>query len=498
MERERDILESLESLAKSEAYPFHMPGHKRNADFLKKYGIFPKGFTPYDIDITEIDGFDDLHDACGIIKRAEDLAAGLFGAEKAVFSVNGSTGGLLAAIGASCKRGDGIIVARNCHKAVYHAIELFGLSPVYIMPETVTESGIFGSITPESVRDAFNRAHKAGLNKISALVLTSPTYEGVVSDIASIAEEAHRQGVVCIVDEAHGAHFGILRGEADNVFFPENAMRLGADIAVASYHKTLPCYTQTAVTYISTKGVKAGLYERIREEFDILETSSPSYILMAGMERAIEVLCHDGVNLMSAYRKRLINFTTEAGDLKNIRVNSFIKNAGVFDFDPGKLVIEVPYGKGADIYERLQCDYGLILEMRSEGYALAMTSLCDTDEGFERLNKALHELDSRYESKSQGKKVFKALPKMKLLPWEAAELVRKEGKRKVPYPEAVGKVAAGYVYFYPPGIPVLVPGELIDEAVTERIKKAVDAGITVKGGDSYGTYICNDGKECNR
>ena len=225
----QDLLEKLQEYRAEDMYPFHMPGHKR------KPLPFP---NPYSIDITEIDGFDNLHHAEGILKEAQERAADLYGSKECFYLVNGSTCGLLAAICAATKKRDKVLVARNCHKAVYHALYLNELQAEYIYP-VITKSGIQGQIEPEQVKKALL------LNPdIAAVILTSPTYEGVVSDINAIAGIAHERGIPLIVDEAHGAHLGFGAG------FPENAVRQGADAVIMSLHKTLPSFTQTALLHL--------------------------------------------------------------------------------------------------------------------------------------------------------------------------------------------------------------------------------------------------------
>lgn len=486
-----DMLDSLKALAGSDYYPFHMPGHKRNDELIKKYGLFPDGMTPYDIDITEIDGFDDLHDAEGIIRSAENEAASLIGAGETIFSVNGSTCGLLAAIGGTIDSGDAVIMTRNCHKAVYHAMELFGIRPYYLLPPLVSASGIFGNVSSAGVEAIFNKLNEKGIRP-KAVIITSPTYEGVVSDIATIARIAHDQGALLIVDEAHGAHFGLLSDR-----FPANAISLGADISVQSFHKTLPCYTTTAVVNINRDICDTEIPERISHELDILETSSPSYILMAGIEQAVKCMRDHGRELAENYVDMLDKFYKTTADLNNIRINNFIHNENVFDFDMGKIVIEVPYKCGAKLYERLQSDYHLILEMRSRDYALAMTSVFDKAEGFERLANALHELDDYFinaEPCNSSGAFLTELPEKKYDINEAIKSVRKKGRKFISLRESEGKISADYVYFYPPGVPILTPGEIINDNIIEYIASAKEAGVLIKGGsDGYGTYICNDG-----
>ena len=226
----RYLDQALEAYGKSDVYPFHMPGHKRNPlPFPEVYGI----------DITEIDGFDNLHHAEGILKEAQQRAADLYGSAHCYYLVNGSTCGILASICAAVKKRGRILAARNSHKAVYHALFLSELTAEYLYP-AVTECGIQGQITPRQVEDALKKDPET-----SAVVITSPTYEGVISDIEGIAKVAHVHGIPLIVDSAHGAHLGF-GGE-----FPQNAVRLGADAVIESLHKTLPSFTQTALLHLN-------------------------------------------------------------------------------------------------------------------------------------------------------------------------------------------------------------------------------------------------------
>ena len=241
--------QKLNELEQSDIYPFHMPGHKR---------AFLPFANPYAIDITEIEGFDNLHHATGILQEAQQKAADLYGAKKTYYLVNGSTCGLLAAISAAVPRGGKILVARNCHKAVYHAMYLRQLVPVYLYPED-TAYGIQGQVTPQMVRKQLEQTPD-----IRAVVITSPTYDGVVSDVQNIADIVHAYGIPLIVDEAHGAHFGF------SPEFPENATRLGADAVIMSVHKTLPAFTQTALLHLCSDRIA----EKKGIDFDKADTSS--------------------------------------------------------------------------------------------------------------------------------------------------------------------------------------------------------------------------------
>ena len=227
--KQQDLFETVCTYGRS-AIPMHMPGHKRNTDLLGND-------LPYAGDITEIDGFDNLHDmeTEGILNAIAKRASALYHAKFAFPLVNGSTGGILAAIRATAAPGDTVLAARNCHQSVYHAIELCELAHTSLLPPTDAVSGIYGSIRPEDVEAAFSKDPT-----IRAVILTSPTYEGVISDIKSIARTVHRYGATLIVDAAHGAHLGF------HPAFPDSALQLGADAVVISLHKTLPSPSSTS------------------------------------------------------------------------------------------------------------------------------------------------------------------------------------------------------------------------------------------------------------
>ena len=236
-------------------YPLHMPGHKRR--------IAPAEGLPYAWDVTEVPGTDDLHDASGILADAMARTARLFGAKRTWYLVNGSTCGILAGIRALAPHGSTIVAARNCHKSVFHAAELGELDVRWSTPPVEPEFGVFGSVPPQTVERALNEAPHA-----RCVILTSPTYEGVVSDVAAIARICHARGVPLFVDEAHGAHLGL------SPLFPGGALAAGADVVVQSAHKTLPSLTQTALLHIP-EGSLADENE-ISRQLGIFETSSPS------------------------------------------------------------------------------------------------------------------------------------------------------------------------------------------------------------------------------
>lgn len=496
-EKQPGLLERLTEYAGSDAYPFHMPGHKRREITDGIPGGFP---DPYGIDITEIDGFDNLHHAEGILKDAMDEAAAIYGTDRSWYLVNGSTCGILSAVFATTENGGKILTARNCHKAVYHAICLNRLEAEYLYPEEITEFGINGGIRAEDVRKALEKdaMHCAGnsgdvrgkITKIQAVLITSPTYEGVVSDIRVIADVAHEYGIPLIVDEAHGAHLEY----ADQCrSFPKSALEYGADIVIQSLHKTLPCFTQTAILHVKGKLVDQ---DRISRYLSMFQTSSPSYLFMAGMERCIRYMDGDGRNEMIRYEKRLERFMERMEGLQVLEVldrEICGKYRTVAGWDPSKIVVSTMRAEdfhGEELAETLRRKYHLEMEMTAPEYVIAMTSLMDTEEGFERLGTALLEIDGALRRRTESGRKEKAAsetpegleskvshPVRRMLICEAMDA----DTERTAFQDTVGKVSAEFVYLYPPGIPIIAPGEVFTDAIVEKIMAYKAAGLLVQG-----------------
>lgn len=496
-EKQPGLLERLTEYAGSDAYPFHMPGHKRREIPDGIPGGFP---DPYGIDITEIDGFDNLHHAEGILKDAMDEAAAIYGADRSWYLVNGSTCGILSAVFATTENGGKILTARNCHKAVYHAICLNRLEAEYLYPEEITEFGINGGIRAEDVRkalekDAMRCAGNSGnvrgkITKIQVVLITSPTYEGVVSDIRAIADAAHEYGIPLIVDEAHGAHLEY----ADQCHsFPKSALEYGADIVIQSLHKTLPCFTQTAILHVKGKLVDQ---DRVSRYLSMFQTSSPSYLFMAGMERCIRYMDGDGRNEMVRYEKRLEHFMERMEGLQVLEVldrEICGKYRTVAGWDPSKIVVSTMRAEdfhGEELAETLRRKYHLEMEMTAPEYVIAMTSLMDTEEGFERLGTALLEIDGALRRRTEsGRKEKAASETPEGLESKLSHPVRRTliceamdaDTERTALQDTVGKVSAEFVYLYPPGIPIIAPGEVFTDAIVEKIMAYKAAGLLVQG-----------------
>ena len=466
------LYKELEDYSHKDYYPFHMPGHKRNPFSVD-------GKFPFERDITEIDGFDNLHHPEGILKRAQEGAARLYGSKECFFSVNGSTAAILSAISAAVSRGGQILMGRNCHKAVYHALYLMNLKPIYIYPQTEESLGINGGISPSRVERELEEN-----KEIQAIILTSPTYDGIVSDIKKIAEIAHRYQIPLIVDEAHGAHLRF------SDYFPVSAVDLGADVVIQSLHKTLPSMTQTAVLHLLSDRVDR---EKIQRFMGIYQSSSPSYILMASIDACMEKMEKDGEKMYREYIGMLKDVRRRLSACKHIRLvgEDLIGSRGVFDYDLSKLIFSAKKSSltGKELYQILLERYHLQMEMESENYVLAITSVGDTEEGFLRLCEAIEEIDRKEAGSYQPEEeeeIFKdSLSNIKMKQVMTITQAMEAPVKKYALTESIGQISAEFVYLYPPGIPLLVPGELITGQFVRNVRRYMEKGLNIQGLSDY-------------
>lgn len=462
----RRLYDRLKEYSASDYYGFHMPGHKRR--------MVSDAELPYDIDITEVDGFDDLHHARGILKDAQEMAARVYGAEETRFLVNGSTVGILSAILGSTNRGERILVARNCHKSVYHAIALNELRPVYLYPGFCEDMQMNTEISVKAVKEAL-----AGHPDIRVTVVVSPTYDGVISDIKGIADAVHEQGGLLIVDEAHGAHLGF------HPYFERNALAKGADIVIHSVHKTLPALTQTALLHVQGCAANRG---KVFRYLDMLQSSSPSYVLMAGIDYCIHLLDRQAEELFEPYVQRLVRLRESLGGLNCLRLLE------TKCYDRSKLVISVNDWKmtGKDLYRILLEKYHLQMEMAAGTYVIAMTSVGDSPEGFARLEEALKEIDAGLAKAGVGMEAGNVAKGHPASVWDmsCAEALavsdREAGAEYLAWEMAVGRVSAEYAYLYPPGSPLIVPGERVTEEIAGVLVQYQNAGFSIEGLEKNG------------
>ncbi|MBR7072522.1 MAG: amino acid decarboxylase [Eubacterium sp.] len=415
-----------EKLEKLERYPFHMPGHKRNPEF---------NITGSEIDITEIDGFDNLHNAKGVIAEVEERLKRHYKSKKSFMLVNGSTVGILAAVFAVCNEGDKIIIARNCHKSVYNACLLRHLKVVYLEPEFDSVNMCYTSVMQDRV-DSLLLNHADA----KAVVITSPTYEGRISNIET--------DIPLIIDAAHGAHLGLDCFPA----YPKGS------IVISSLHKTLPALTQTAVMNIYCEEYTA----KAKRYLDIFETSSPSYVLMSSVSKCCDII--ENAELFRDYYKRLTDF-------RQIEFSSLHLK---YSDDISKIVISTQNTvmSGKELAEILRENL-IEPEMVSENYVVLMTSVADTQEGFDRLTKALLEADEGLMQKDEPPRRKPPIPK------GIQAIEYPEDTREYELKHSKGKTCAEFVYAYPPDIPLLCPNEIISAEIIDYIAAIIKAGVSV-------------------
>lgn len=482
------LYDKLQKYGESDYYPYHMPGHKR-----RLYGNLPEEIAK--MDITEIDGFDNLHQAEGILLELQQKAASIYGADESFYLVNGSTGGILSAISAAVPFGGHLLMARNSHKSAYHAAYLRNLRLSYLYPEWITGYDVYEAITPEQVEEALERE-----TDIDAVYIVSPTYEGRIADIQGIAKVVHAKGIPLIVDEAHGAHLGMAKG------FAKNSSRLGADIVINSVHKTLPAMTQSAILHVNGGRINR---QQLRKFLHIYQTSSPSYILMASIDNALNLVETKGEEIFSTFYRRYCRMLECLVKCKRLQILSNIEEIESGAQDVGKLVISTrnTHLSGQELYDILLERYHLQLEMAAGTYCLAMFTVGDDDDGYERMTRALLELDyeiakmqdddqvtrktvdysSLTEDKAYGKDACRSSllcgntkverPTCIIPIAQAWELNTKD----VPLRESVGQPVGEFINLYPPGIPILVPGEVMNEEIVQLLEEYLRHGLTVQG-----------------
>lgn len=502
--------------------PLHMPGHKRNP-------LFPQP-DAYRADITEIPGFDSLYEESGPLLALKERVQRLYHSENSFLLVNGSTGGLLTAIRSATKRGDSVLMARNCHCAVYHAIRMFGLHAEYIQPD-YDKYGIAEGIRLEQVQDTLSRwesassptatspqpdsdAQRATLTpackRPSLVILTSPTYEGRISELKAIVNYLHEQNIPLLVDEAHGAHLSL------HPAFEGSAVAAGADLVVQSLHKTLPALTQTALLHVNGSLVSL---DRIRTNFKMLQTSSPSFLLLSSVDQCISSLEKRADELFLALQQNLLNFYETTKRLKQLHVITPAKYESECDMpqpsadtashpvsltcDPSRIVVTTPATlTGLQLAERLKKDFGIELEASAPRHIIAITGVADTEETFGRFAEALLEIDAELEHQqisadstsasfisdlqtptTPGAKNpdnyfhYPAIPESVY----DSYAVEDSPAEAIPYTACESRISAEFLYLYPPGIPMLVPGERISAELLDCIEQLLKNNFSLYG-----------------
>ena len=399
-----------------------------------------------------------------ILRDAEKYAATVCQSDETYFLVNGSSCGVLSAIYSATKQGGELIMARNSHKSVYYAVELRGLKVHYLYPEML-EEGILGGITVEMVEEAFEKYPEA-----KTLMITSPTYDGVVSDIASIVKAAHSRGVTVIVDEAHGGHFLKESG------FPKSAIRCGADVVVQSIRKMLPAMKQTGLIHINQN---YKYKDNLQKYLNMFQTPNPLEIILESIDGAMHWYMEEGRECYKDYLGNIKKLRKALEvHLKHLKV---ILPENVFDYDFSKTLISTRNTtiSGEELKKCLNEKYSICTDIASPECVLILTNADDKEEEYRKILDAVLEIDADLE-----KQLIQDTPKNEITRPKAfmtiSEAIEKE-KKAVPLPESMGEASAVYVYIYPMGIPLLTPGEKISERCVRSLQYYLEEGWEIHG-----------------
>lgn len=482
-QNETPLFDALMEYVNRETIPFHVPGHKKGVGMDKEFKNF-MGENPFKIDVTVFKLVDSLHHPTGPIKKAQELAADAYGADATFFSIHGTSGAIQAMVMSVVTDGDKIIVPRNVHKSITAGIILSGAIPVYMQPELDKKVGIAHGVAPSTVEATLNKHPDA-----KAVLIINPTYYGVATDLKTIADIVHSHGIPLIVDEAHGPHLGF------NDKLPMSAMEAGADICSQSTHKIIGAMTQASLLHVHSKYVDIN---KVHQLLSLLQTTSPSYILMASLDCARRQIALHGEELLE-YTINLINYARD--EINKIPgLYSFGEEVlgvpGCYAFDPTKLTITCrDLGiTGFDLDMILANKYHIQMEMSDLYNVLAVGSFGDTKESVEALISALKEVSNEYFGKGNIKSDFidiPSIPEQLQRPREAFTSL----KSSVSLKDSIGLISGEFLMAYPPGIPVLCPGERITKEIVDYIQKLKDVGLFVQGTEDPKVEFINVVKE---
>ena len=455
--------------ARKNPIQFHIPGHKKGMGMHPSFREFI-GENALSIDLINIAPLDDLHHPKAIIKEAEELAAEAFGADHTFFSVQGTSGAIMAMIMAVCGPGDKIIVPRNVHKSILSAIIFAGAVPVFIHPVMDERLGISHGITEKAVQKAL-QAHPDA----RALLVINPTYFGIAGDLRSIVRLAHHHGIPVLVDEAHGVHIHF------HEELPISAMQAGADMAATSVHKLGGSLTQTSVL-----NVREGLVdvERVKTVMSMLTTTSTSYILLASLDMARQHLSLNGRQMVERAMQLAEKARRMINDIPRIYCvgKEILGQAATYAMDPTKLLIHVhDLGiTGWEVENWLRDKYNIEVEMSDLYNVLCFVTAGDTEESIQTLVDALRDLAVEFAHVQPEEKPSISLPKIPVLFSTPREAFYAESET-VPLTESAGRVSTEFIMVYPPGIPIFLPGEVITEENIAYIQENIRVGLPVQG-----------------
>lgn len=452
-----EIINQLREIVETNLISFHVPGHKLGKIYDKLgYSDIVKNI--YKMDTTEIPGTDNLHSPEGIIKKSQERASKVFKSDETYYLVNGSTCGIQGAIMALCNPKDKIIVNRDCHQSVINSCILADIEPVYILSKIDKETNIQEGIHIEEAKKIIDNNLDA-----KAILLTYPTYYGKTFDLKEICDYAHKHNIIVIVDEAHGAHLGL----SDRL--PKTALEEGADIVIQSTHKTLPSFTQSSMIHIKGDRVDR---QRLSTMLRIIESSSPSYILMSSLELAVDIYETKGNELMEELLDNLEKFKE-----KNKNTSFDIYN----EDDKTKLFLSSKRlgMTGYELEDILREKYNIQVELANYYGVLLICTIGNTKEDLDRLSEALEDISNRYNKGSyiECLEYPVVIPEKVLNPREAFY----KNKKSVKIYESIGQICAEYVIPYPPGVSLLSPGEVITKEIIDYVILCHKKGMNING-----------------
>ncbi|EQK40880.1 aminotransferase class-V family protein [[Clostridium] bifermentans ATCC 638] len=452
------IIDSLRKIVDDNIISFHMPGHKKGAIY-KMLGYEDILENLYKLDTTEIPGTDNLHSPEECIKESLKRASEVFKSDKTFYLVNGSTCGIEAAIMASVNPKEKIILNRDCHQSAINSCIIGDIDPIYVNPSINKDSNTLSGVSFNDVKSVIDSNLDA-----KAVFLTYPTYFGDVFDLKSICSYAHEKGMTVIIDEAHGAHLGLSEK------LPETALSQGADIVIQSTHKTLPSFTQSSMIHI--KGNRIDI-NKLTNMLRITESSSPSYLLMASLDIAVDIYEKNGFDLMDKLLNNIYEFKNETYKLKNIKVDESKDHTKIF-LNTKKLGIT-----GHELENILRENYNIQVELSNYYGVLLIATIGNTKDEFLKLKDVLFEIDKIYKKESHLKSVSYPikLPKKILTPREAFYM----NKKNVKIENSIGKISGEYIIPYPPGVSLVSPGEEITREVIDYIIECKSKGMNVNG-----------------
>lgn len=469
------IYEALRKFRRMRVVPFDVPGHKRGRGNMELTEFL--GEDCMSVDVNSMKPLDNLCHPVSVIKDAETLAAEAFGASNAFFMVGGTTSAVQSMIMYACKSGDKIIMPRNVHRSAINALILCDAVPVYVNPDVNKQLGIALGMSVEQVEKAIEENPDA-----KAVMVNNPTYYGICSDLKKITEIAHAHGMLVLVDEAHGTHFYF--GEN----FPITAMQAGADIASVSMHKSGGSLTQSSFLLMG-KNINS---DYMRQIVNLTQTTSASYLLLSSLDISRKRLALSGREIFAETVEMAEYARSEINEIGGYYAYSkeLINGDSIYDFDVSKLsVYTLPVGlAGIEVYDLLRDEYDIQIEFGDIGNILAYISVGDRKRDIERLISAMSEIKRRF-----GKSGAGMLTQEYITPI-VAETPRKafySDKISLPLEKSAGRVCSEFVMCYPPGIPILAPGELITDEIIEYIKYAKDKGCSMTGTEDINIEYLN-------